>query len=128
MKRLLMLAPNWLGDAILALPAMADVRRGLPDTDIVVAARPSIAPLFALVADVDRTLVVDPKASLGTAAHQLAENEFEAALLLRNSMHAALLVRLAGIRERWGYRAYLRGPLLTRAIEPPSGLHQAGYY
>ena len=128
MKRLLMLAPNWLGDAILALPALADVRHGLPDTDIVVAARPSIAPLFALVADVDRTLVVDPRASLRTAAHQLAEDEFEAALLLRNSMRAALLVRLAGIRERWGYRAYLRGPLLTRAIEPPSGLHQAGYY
>src|SRR5437763_1027511 len=48
MTRLVILAPNWLGDAVMALPAIADVRRSAPDLTIVVAARPAIAPLFAL--------------------------------------------------------------------------------
>src|SRR5436190_1191522 len=39
MKRLVILAPNWLGDAVMALPAIDDVRRAAPDTHITVAAR-----------------------------------------------------------------------------------------
>src|SRR5262249_22429555 len=54
---------------------------------------------------------------------------FAAALLLPNSFHSALLVKRAGIPERWGYRTDWRGPLLTRAIErAPSGIHQVEYY
>src|SRR5438445_52745 len=49
MTRLVILAPNWLGDAVMALPAIADVRRGEPGATITVAARPAVAPLFALV-------------------------------------------------------------------------------
>jgi len=44
MKRLVILSPNWLGDAVMALPAIADVRRAAPDASITVAARPAIAP------------------------------------------------------------------------------------
>ena len=32
MTHLLILAPNWLGDAVMALPAIADVRRAAPET------------------------------------------------------------------------------------------------
>ena len=59
MKRLVVLAPNWLGDAVMALPAMADVRRASPHAEMTVAARPSIAPLFSMVSEVDRSLVID---------------------------------------------------------------------
>ena len=47
-KRLVVVAPNWLGDAVMALPALADVRRGAAGAVIDVAARPSVAPLFTL--------------------------------------------------------------------------------
>jgi heptosyltransferase-2 len=127
-NRLMVLAPNWLGDAILALPAIADLRRGLPRAEIIVAARPPIAPLFQLVPEADRTITVAAAAGLRTAANELGREQCEAALLLRNSMRAALLAALAGIPERWGYRAYLRGALLTRAVIRPAGLHQAEYY
>jgi len=127
-KRLLILAPNWLGDAILALPAIADVRRELRGTEIVAVARPAIAPLFALVADVDRTMTMDAAAPLRKAAKQLAAEHGDAVLLLRNSMRAALWTAAARIRERWGFAAYFRSPLLTRAVMAPSGLHQAEYY
>ena len=46
MKRLVMLAPNWLGDAVMALPAIAAVRRTFPRSTLAVAALSSIAPIF----------------------------------------------------------------------------------
>src|SRR4051794_29430042 len=49
MTRLLIVAPNWLGDAVMALPAIADVRRASSGTTVAVAAKPAVASLFALV-------------------------------------------------------------------------------
>jgi ADP-heptose:LPS heptosyltransferase len=45
-ERLVVLAPNWLGDAVMALPAFADVRRHFRSAHIAVAARPPVAPMF----------------------------------------------------------------------------------
>lgn len=118
-NRLVILAPNWLGDAVMALPAIADVRRARPDAAISVAARPSIMPLFTLVDGVDDVIDV------GT---DLRTRSFDAALLLPNSFHAALTVWRAGIPERWGYRAQGRAPLLTRAVNRGARAHQAAYY
>jgi heptosyltransferase II len=132
MKRLVILAPNWLGDAVMALPAIADVRRAAPAASIAVAARASVAPLFALVPDVDETIVLR-RAPLSVAAwHELgieiAGKGFDTALLLPNSVQAALLARRAGIPNVWGYRTDWRGRLLTRAVRPARGLHQVDYY
>lgn len=120
MKRLVILAPNWLGDAVMAQPAIADVRRAMPDAAITVAAQPAIAPLFGMVPQVDETIVVEN--------HHMPRALFDAALLLPNSFHAALAAVRAGIPERWGYRTNWRGPLLTRAIRRTSGLHQVESY
>src|SRR2546426_11058689 len=49
MNRLVILAPNWLGDAVMALPAIADVRREWPRGAITVAPRPAVAPLFRIL-------------------------------------------------------------------------------
>src|SRR5213596_1773115 len=81
-----------------------------------------------MVSEVERSLVIDTHLPLRTTANELANQGFDTALLLPNSMRAALVVALAGIPNRWGYRANLCGTLLTRAIAPPSGLHQAEYY
>jgi len=134
MNRLVILAPNWLGDAVMALPAIADVRRGAPHAHITVAARPSVAPLFRLAPTVDAVVVLERKASIGRVSSwrelgvELAGGGFDAALLLPNSMHAALVASRAGIPERWGYRTSFRSRLLTRGVHPPSGLHQVEYY
>lgn len=117
MNRLVILSPNWLGDAVMALPAIADVRREWPRADIMVAARRPIAPLFQIVAEVSGVIDVER-----------VDRGFDAALLLPNSFRSALLVANAGVAERWGYRTQWRAPLLTRAIEPTRGLHQAEYY
>jgi len=134
MTHLVILAPNWLGDAVMALPAIADVRRAAPDASITIAARAAIAPLFELVPEVDGTIVLSKPAALHDVARwrslgmELSEGGFDVALLLPNSMHAALLVSRAGIAERWGYATAWRGPLLTRAIPRSPGLHQVESY
>jgi lipopolysaccharide heptosyltransferase II len=134
MKRLVILAPNWLGDAVMALPAIADLRRASPEVSIAVAARAAVAPLFALVPGVDETIVLQRPATIGRVSGwrsigaELAGRSFDAALLLPNSMHAALVAARAGIPERWGYKSGWRGRLLTRAVRRPSALHQAAYY
>jgi heptosyltransferase-2 len=134
MKRLVILSPNWLGDAVMALPAIADVRRAAPDASITVAARPAIAPLFGLVPEIDDTILLPQPAAIHDVTRwralgtELAGGRFDAALLLPNSLHAALLVSRAGIPERWGYRTGWRGRLLTRAIARPAGLHQVESY
>jgi heptosyltransferase-2 len=134
MKRLVILAPNWLGDAVMALPAIADVRRVTPGASIAIAARPIIAPLFGLVPTIDEVIVLPHVASLRdprswrALGAGLADRQFDTALLLPNSMHAAIVAARARIPERWGYRAGWRSGLLTRAVRRTSGLHQVEYY
>lgn len=129
-KRLIVFAPNWLGDAVMALPAIDDVRRQAPGASIAVAARPAIAPLFALLPGVDEILVVDRRgAGWREGVRRLREASFGVALLLPNSLQSALTAWRAGIPERWGYRLQGRGWLLTRPVSAPAaGVHQALYY
>ena len=124
-RRLLVFAPNWLGDAVMALPAIADVRRALPGATIDVAARPSVAPLFSLVPDINEIRVLG---SGHGAAKSLRDGRYEAALLLPNSFNAARIAWSAGIPERWGYRCDFRSPLLTAGVAAPTGVHQTEYY
>ena len=121
-SRLVVFAPNWLGDAVMAFPAIEDIRRGAPDAFLAIAARPSIAPVFTMMPGIDAVV------PLGAAHDDLRAQKFDTAVLLPNSFHAAVLARRADIPERWGYRTDWRGLLLTRAIAAPSGVHQVEYY
>jgi heptosyltransferase-2 len=127
MNRLVICAPNWLGDAVMALPAIGAVRTAFPDARIAIAARASLAPLFEeqTPAAQDDIVVFTGSGDIAT----LAGGKFDAALLLPNSFRSAWAARRAGIGERWGYRGNLRAWLLTRAVAKPGGrVHQSTYY
>jgi heptosyltransferase-2 len=132
---LVVIAPNWLGDAVMALPLVADVHREWPDSHLTVAGRGSVAALFEMVDEVDDVIPltggggVAAIASAKANARTLAAGEFDTALLLPNSFLSAWIARQAKIRERWGFRADWRGRLLTRALpRPRKPLHQSAYY
>jgi len=134
-SRIVVLAPNWLGDLVMALPAIASLRGWRPDAFLAVAARAGIAPLLSMVEGVDEVVELEGSGGWRRAVaasadvRRLAHGKFDAAVLLPNSFGAALLAWRAGIAERWGYRRDLRGRLLTRAIDPPKApLHHAEYY
>ena len=126
-RRILIRAPNWLGDAVLALPAMGAVRAAYPEAALTVAAVRPVAPLFLERTAVrpDGVLAVDKAGEL----ELLREAQPDLAIILPNSFRSAWICRRAGIPERWGYRASARRLLLTRAIgRPPRSVHQADYY
>lgn len=129
-KQLIVFAPNWLGDAVMALPAVDDVRRGAAGASVAIAARPSIAPLFALAPGLPDVIVLDRRGpGWRDGVRRLHHRSFDAALLLPNSLQSAFTAWRAGIPERWGYRAQGRTALLTRAIPAPEDrVHQARHY
>ncbi len=133
--RVLAVAPNWLGDAVMALPALTALRRWRPEAHMAVAARASVAPLFLMVEGVNEVITLETTAGLGAVrrwrrdAHRLQSGRFDVSLALPNSFVAAWILSQARIRERWGYAADLRARLLTRAIpRPRTFAHQADYY
>lgn len=124
--RLLVRAPNWLGDAVMALPALAAVRSALPGAHITVGAVASVSPLFHEITDLRPDVVVELDRARAPAA--LARGRFDAALLLTNSFRTAWDARRAKIPGRWGYAGNLRTPLLTTAVPRSGRLHQVEYY
>lgn len=126
-RRLAIRAPNWVGDVMLSLPAVRDLRRNLPDARIEVLARPWVAGLYEAVSEVDGVRVSQ---GFREGVSKL-KGAFDAALLLPNSFASALQARLAGIPERWGYGTDGRGLLLTRKARVPGGVrgrNQVYYY
>ena len=115
------LAPNWLGDAVMALPAVRDVRRHFRGETLAVAARPSVAELFRAVPGVDRIAVLH-------SFQDIARLQPSVGLLLPNSFSSALMLARARVKARWGYRADWRGMLLTKAVRRPKGRVHAGEY
>jgi lipopolysaccharide heptosyltransferase II len=118
---LLVVAPNWLGDAVMALPALADLKRHFADRRLAVAARASVSSLFTMVPTIDHVLKQDVSA--------IREVQPSMAVLFPNSFAGAWLVWRAQVPERWGYATDLRTRLLTRAVRRPKPpMHQGAYY
>lgn len=126
-ERVVVRAPNWLGDAVLSLGALRDVRRQFPTARLEVLARASVAGLYGAVREVDAV-----RTSLGWRGDaESLRGAFDAAVLLPNSFGSALAPWRAGVPERWGYATDGRRVLLTRAGTPPSSLRgesQVYYY
>jgi heptosyltransferase-2 len=131
----LVMAPNWLGDAVMALPAIADLKRHAPATRLTVAARPSVVALFELASDVDATVTLEwrgrvlSRAGLHADIERLRNLDASQAVLLPNSFASAWLVHQAGVPERVGYATDWRSFLLSRAVQrPDASVHQGEYY
>ena len=116
-SRLVLCAPNWLGDAVLALPAMAALRAHFPDAHLAVAAVPGVAPMFREQSGVRPDAVIE-LASPNQATAALEGGGFELGVLFPNSFRSAWVLRRAGIPARWGYPTAMRGWLLTRRSTP----------
>lgn len=130
---LLVRFPNWVGDAVLALPALRALRRSLPQGHLAVLARPGVADLVAMSGDADRLIPYGPGhagvAGKAALVRSLRQAGLDGAVLLQNAFEAALLARWAGIPLRGGYATDLRGLLLTHPVAVRDrGAHQVRYY
>ncbi|HKW01786.1 MAG TPA: lipopolysaccharide heptosyltransferase II [Vicinamibacterales bacterium] len=130
-SRIVLRAPNWLGDAVLALPAMAAVRRAYPRAELTVAAAASLAALYREGTDVRPDHVIELADKQREAIKALAAGAFDLGILFPNSFRSAWQLRRARVPARWGYATSGRGVLLTRKSRPEkvSGpRHHADYF
>jgi heptosyltransferase-2 len=135
--KIVVLAPNWIGDAVLSLPVLDACFQLWPRANLTVLARAQVAELFE--ARAPEVTVLEYKRGNGPQrlrnlmglGRRLRREGFELALLLPNSLSSAIMARLAGVPQRVGYSTDGRGWLLTQRIEDrrkEPGLHQVDYY
>ena len=137
-RKILIRSTNWIGDAVMSLPALRAVRDRFPAAEIVVLARPWVADLYARETAIDRVIPYTAPsgwhglAQKWRAARRLAAERFDLAILLQNAFEAAAIPWLAGIPRVVGYARDGRGWLLTHAIQVPRRnqipAHQRFYY
>lgn len=124
-ERILVRATNWVGDAVMSLPALQQLRLRYPKAHIAVLARPWVADLYEREPFADEVILLDSArgardwSGKWRVAQRLRAARFDAAILLQNAFEAALITWLAGIPRRIGYNRDGRGLLLTDAIAVP---------
>jgi heptosyltransferase-2 len=134
---ILIRSTNWIGDAVMTLPAVAAVRNTFPGARITILVKPWVADIFRLCRDIDdimlyeRPGIHDGPAGFWRLTAELRKREFDAAILLQNAIEAAIIAFLAGIPMRAGYNSDGRGLLLTHSVQRTTAIrkvHQSDYY
>jgi heptosyltransferase-2 len=136
--KLLIRATNWVGDAIMALPALRAVRTRFPEAEISILALPYVADIYRGEGVADELIGYERNGEHAgirgreKLAAALRVRKFDAALLLQNAFDAAWIAWRAGIPARIGYDRDARGFLLTQAIRVPRAgeipAHEKYYY
>lgn len=134
-KKILIRGTNWIGDAIMTLPAVASIRATYPQAHIAILVKPWVADIYRLFSAVDEVILYENKfdtpAGVFRLARMLREKKFDAAILLQNAIEAAIIALAAEIPLRAGYDSDARGLLLTHSIRRTKEIrkvHQIHYY
>ena len=115
-RRLLVRGVNWLGDAVMATPALLRLRERFPGAHLTLLTPEKLRDLWRHHPAVNETLSFAPDEGLFAVARKLRAGNFDLALVLPNSPRSALEVRLARIPERIGYARPWRNWFLTQAV------------
>jgi heptosyltransferase-2 len=136
--RILIRATNWIGDAIMALPALRTVRQRFQDAEIAIVARPYVADIYRdqqicnHLIDYHADGIHAGLSGRERLAAELRTQKFDVALLLQNAFDAAWLAYRANIPERIGYARDGRSLFLTKPVPVPKygeiPAHEKFYY
>jgi heptosyltransferase-2 len=122
--KILVRGTNWIGDAVMAIPAMRRLRQSFPQAEITLHTRSWAEGIFRDADFIDRILTFDKTSSkikdVVRESRALREKKFDIAVLLPNSFESALVAKLAGIPKRFGYAKDGRSMLLTSAVKVPA--------
>ncbi|HLX45408.1 MAG TPA: lipopolysaccharide heptosyltransferase II [Bryobacteraceae bacterium] len=133
-QNILVRATNWVGDAVMSLPALRALRGRFPHAEITILAKPWVADLYGREPFCNRLIPYTPATTLEKwrAARDLRRFHFDGAILLQNAFEAAAVAFAARIPQRIGYARDGRAPLLTSAIPVPGPgeipRHERFYY
>lgn len=122
--RIVVFAPNLIGDTVMASPFFRAMREGFPRAEIDVVIKPHVAPTLDGAPWIDRILPFAPKAKLRehrsmALVRHMRHAPYDLAVMLPNSFRSAMMARLGGVPRRVGYARGGRGILLTDRLIPP---------
>jgi heptosyltransferase-2 len=133
--RVVVRGPNWLGDLVMAAPAIRGIGDAWPDATVHVAVPAAFAPMVPVLDPRATAVALEGRTGVRAVrrhAEQIRAGGYDLGVLFTNSFASALAMRQAGVPERWGYRRDARGLMLTRAIRvadaPRASRHHADYY
>jgi heptosyltransferase II len=133
--KILIRGTNWIGDAVMSVPAMREVRRLFPDAHISLHTRSSTEGIFQNASFLDDIIAYRRNSQAWRDVYEnyqyLADDDFDLAILLPNSFESAFTAFLSRIPRRIGYNKDLRGLLLTDPVPVPewkSRRHEVFYY
>ena len=119
-KQLLVLAPNWIGDVVMATPFLSILRKQNPDDLITVMCREYVSELLVRSSFSDKLITYDRTGGVRNAVLTLSRGKpqkgWDAAFILPMSFSSALIACFAGTRRRIGYRGGGRGWLITDPV------------
>lgn len=110
MESILVKGNNWLGDAVMSLPAIRGLREMFPQSRIAVLTKQNLAQLYEAAPYVDEVIGY---ASWFEAVRRIRRQKFEACLIFPRSFSSAFLTTIARIPKRIGYEGDSRSILLT---------------
>jgi heptosyltransferase-2 len=120
-EKILIRGPNWVGDAVLAIPAMKAIREHFPGAEITLFVRPWVAGLFTSAAFIDRLWSQEKPSGLSgwtRLTRDIRGRGFDLAFLFPNSFESALMMFLGRVPQRIGYATDGRRWMLTKSISP----------
>lgn len=137
-RRILVRATNWVGDAVMTLPALEAVRENFPHSTITVLARPWVVPMVVSHPAVDAALPFNKNRGYPwdlvetlRMGRRIRQGDFDLAILFQNAFEAAFLSFIGGVKYRVGYNTQGRGLLLSHSVikdEEITKEHQVEYY
>lgn len=126
MQRTLIIAPHWIGDAVMSQPLLDALKQINPTQSIAVLCTPWVAPIYRACSEVTEIIEVDFQHGAlqwglrRLVAQQIKAKQFDQVFVLPNSLKSAFIPWLAGIPVRIGYRGELRFGLINHTLTNPS--------
>jgi heptosyltransferase-2 len=130
MQSILIIAPNWIGDAVMTQPLLASLKKKYPDSHIDVLASTWVAPIYRACSEVNQ--VIEAKFEhqqlqwnlRKQIAAELKAKKYQACFVLPNSFKSAIIPWLANSPFRIGYRGEMRFGLINLALDNPSKVNR----
>ena len=133
--RIVVRGANWIGDAVMSIPALREIRRIFPGAYIALHTRSWAKGIF-LDADFLDELITYERTGSGLTnwfgqGRVLRKARFDVAIVFPNSFESALTMKWAGVKRRFGYSRDARRLLLTDPVSIPAWKnhrHEVYYY
>jgi lipopolysaccharide heptosyltransferase II len=128
--RILVRSTNWLGDAVMSVPAVRAIKSGRPDAHITILTAAKLVDFWKTVPEVDEIVAIERGEGVFTVARKI-RGRFDVAFVFPNSVRTGLEVWLAGIPRRVGFRRPWRGRMINQIVpdaKPAPMTHEVKHY